>query len=87
MKLKNQENLGSFDSLYKGVMTRLFQKISDVRKDNSSYPLSNVLKSGFALYSLKSPSLFSFRKRSKAEDINLASVYGISSIPSDNGIT
>lgn len=86
MKLKKQENLGSFDSLYKGVITRLFNKVSDTRKDNSSYSLSNVLKSGFALYSLKSPSLFSFRKRSKAEDSNLGSVYGINSIPSDNGL-
>lgn len=86
MKLKAQENLGSFDKIYKGIISRLFNKISDPRDDNSSYPLSNILKSGFALYSLKSPSLFSFRKRSKAENSNLESVYGINSIPSDNGL-
>lgn len=86
MKSDNNKELGSFDSIYKGVISKLFDGISDPRGMNSSYNLSDILKSGFALYSLKSPSLFSFRKRSKAEDNNLSTVYGINELPSDNGL-
>ncbi len=83
---KDTEITGSFDSLYKGVITKLFNQILDNRADNSSYDLVDSLKSGFAIYSLKCASLFSFRKRSKAEDHNLKAVYGIEKIPSDNGL-
>ena len=64
----------------------MFSKIEDKRRENHSYKLKDVLKSGFALYPLKSPSLFSFRKRSKAEKSNLSDVYGIEKIPSDSGL-
>lgn len=83
---KREKSSGSFDSLYRGIIAPLFSKIEDKRRENHSYKLTDVLKSGFALYSLKSPSLFSFRKRSKAEDSNLTEVYGIEKIPSDNGL-
>jgi hypothetical protein len=35
----------------------------DGRENNQSFSLGDVLKSGFAIYSLKSPSLLSFQKR------------------------
>lgn len=79
-----KENLSSFDSLYAGIMSRLFKRLRDKRAENSSYELLDALKSGFAIYSLKFASLFSFRKRSKAEDSNLNTVYGIKGIPTDN---
>lgn len=78
------ESLGSFDSLYHGVITRLFKKINDKRAENYSYELVDALKCGFTIYSLKFASLFSFRKRSKAEDSNLTTAYGIQKIPTDN---
>lgn len=81
---KDKSALSSFDSLYHGVLLRLFKSIEDSRADNSSYELLDALKCGFAIYSLKFASLFSFRKRSKAEDSNLRSVYGIQNIPTDN---
>ena len=81
---KDKSALASFDSLYHGVLLRLFKSIEDSRADNSSYELLDALKCGFAIYSLKFASLFSFRKRSKAEDSNLGSVYGIQNIRTDN---
>src|SRR5690606_21777879 len=81
---RSKEKLGRFDSLYHGVIIRLFQKVRDTRADNNSYDLLDALKSGFAIYSLKVSSLFSLRKRSLAEDSNLKSVYGIQDIPTDN---
>jgi len=83
-KTVNKPSLGSFDSLYHGVLHRLFETIRDSRADNNSYELLDALKCGFVIYSLKFASLFSFRKRSKAEDSNLTEVYGIEKIPSDN---
>lgn len=85
-RTKTKEELSSFDSLYHGVVLRLFNGIGDKRAQNRHYDLLDALKSGFAIYSLKVRSLFSFRKRSKAEKSNLSSVYGIGSIPSDNGL-
>lgn len=83
-KKKKKETLSSFDSLYHGVIVRLFEGIQDGRAGNIQYPVLDALKSGFAIYSLKVASLFSFRKKSKAEDSNLHSVYGIEKIPTDN---
>ncbi len=43
----------------------------------------DVLSSGFAMFSLKSPSLLSFEKRSQAEEGNLQELYGIGKMCSD----
>jgi len=86
MKKQEKKSLGSFDKIYRGVILPLFSKIEDKRRENCSYKLTDILKSGFAIYSLKSPSLFSFRKRSKAEDNNLRNVYEIEKVPSDSGL-
>ncbi|MEM9820804.1 MAG: hypothetical protein AAF985_07020, partial [Bacteroidota bacterium] len=77
---------GVFDKLYGEIIIPLFESVSDERSENLSYDLADVLKSGFAIYSLKFASLFSFRKKSKAEQSNLTKVYGIKKIPSDNGL-
>ncbi len=72
----------SFDKLY-GIVVSEFEKIVDHRANNISYTLSNILKSGFAIFSLKSPSLLSYQKRSVSEVSNLNSIYKISSVPGD----
>ena len=77
---------GTFDSLYNDWLLPFFSSIPDHRRANNSYDLLDCLKSGFAIFSLKMPSLFSFQKRSQAENSNLATVYGIQQIPSDNGL-
>lgn len=81
---KSLEKLSSFDSLYHGVIGRLFSEIKDSRASNSHYDILDVLRCGFTIYSLKCASLFSFRKRSKAENSNLGSIYGINKVASDN---
>lgn len=78
--------LGYFDKVYSDVVIPHFESIEDIRQDNQSFSLVDSLKSGFAIYSLKSPSLLSFQKRSTVEDSNLNRVYKIDKIPSDNGL-
>jgi hypothetical protein len=78
------ETVGSFDRVYREVILKCFSSLVDGRRQNKHYGLLDALKSGFAIYSLKCASLFSFRKRSQAEHSNLQSVYGIGEIPSDN---
>ena len=85
-KAKPSNSAGIFDKLYSNIIVPLFEGLSDKRAENSSYGQTDALKSGFAIYSLKFASLFSFRKKSKAEDSNLKQVYGIKKIPSDNGL-
>ena len=46
-----------FDTLYRDVLLPEFEQIEDARRSNASYSQLEALKSGFALYSLKSPSL------------------------------
>lgn len=77
-----------FDRLYKKLILPTFTRIDqqDHRRQNKSYTLSDGLKSAFAMYSLKSASLFSFRPKTEAEEGNLKSIYGINQIPSDNGL-
>ncbi|MFT7604737.1 MAG: hypothetical protein ACI8VT_002327 [Saprospiraceae bacterium] len=67
--IKNK--LGSFDEIYSKVIKPFFKSIKDKREENQSYSLIGALKSGFAIYSLKSPSLLAFNKLSKAQDSNL----------------
>ncbi|MEZ4743862.1 MAG: transposase [Bdellovibrionota bacterium] len=62
-----------------------FCKIKDERKA-PSIPLTDILMSGYAVFSLKYASLLAFDKEcrmSKIERANLKSLFGISSVPSD----
>lgn len=75
-----------FDEIYGDVLSAFFEHLADERRSNRSYSLADALKSGYAIYALKSPSLFSFRQRTTAEDTNLLQLFGIAKIPSDNGL-
>ncbi len=66
-----------------GEVQGMFTTIADHRRSNASISMMDVLSSAFAMFSLKSPSLLSFEKRSQAEEGNLQSLYGISRICSD----
>jgi hypothetical protein len=59
-----------------------FSQIKDWRTQEAEISLADVLMSGFALFSLKDPSLLAFDKR-RQEPENLHSIYGIEQIPSD----
>lgn len=73
----------TFDNL----MTHLdqqFKAIADHRRANTSYSLDDVLKSAFAMFSLKSPSLLSFQEQTRIERRNLKQIYRIQKIPADS---
>lgn len=77
------QKLLTFDNL----MTHLeeqFNRIKDHRRNNTTYSLTDVLKSAFAMFSLKSPSLLSFQEQTHVERENLKQVYRLRQIPADS---
>jgi hypothetical protein len=78
---QRQEEL-TFDNLMLSLSEE-FEKITDHRRTNAKYKLADILRSGFAMFSLKSPSLLSFEEQTRAEGSNLKSIYDIKAIPSD----
>ena len=77
------ENL-KFDWLM-SFLDEQFQQFSDTRARNAKYQLAEVIKSAFAMFSLKSPSLLDFKQQTIAEQNNLRSIYLIEGeIPCDN---
>lgn len=65
------------------MLSEEFAQLPDHRRVNSSYQLADVLRSAFAMLSLKSPSLLSFKEQTKQEEKNLKAIYHIQSIPGD----
>ena len=59
-----------------------FGQVPDQRAENAKISLPDALMSGFALFSLKDPSLLAFDER-RTTDSNLQSIYGIEHVPSD----
>ena len=72
----------SADGLFK-LIGEGFGRIKDPRRDKVTISLCDALMSGFALFSLKDPSLLEFDKRRAEDAANLKTIYGIESIPSD----
>jgi Transposase DDE domain len=63
-----------------------FGAIKDHRKPNAIHPLVDLLSAGFAVFSLKDPSLLSFRHQFPRRSENLKRVYGIEQIPEDTAL-
>jgi hypothetical protein len=85
---KNYEQLQqqqTFDELMRFLDSQ-FKSIPDHRAGNAvRYELADVVKSAFAMFSLKSPSLLDFKKQTIPEESNLRQIYRIDgAIPSDN---
>jgi hypothetical protein len=78
-KWKARKHL-SADALLRCVRDR-FKRIPDARDPKASIALPDALMSGFALFSLKDPSLLAFDQR--RSDRNLLNLYGIAQVPSD----
>jgi hypothetical protein len=78
---QRQQHL-SFDQLME-TLSQAFARIPDHRRANASYPLADFLRSAFAMFSLKSPSLLSFQEQTQPERSNLRALYQIKQIPSD----
>lgn len=71
----------SASGLFKLVKAE-FEKIKDWRADNQVISLADALMSGFAMFSLKDPSLLAFDNR-RTTDGNLKRIYRIETIPCD----
>jgi hypothetical protein len=52
-------------------LRKRFEELADHRAANSSYPLNDILMSGFAMFSLKYPSLLQFENQTQVEQSNL----------------
>jgi len=61
-----------------------FKTAPDVRADNASIQLDDILMSAFAMFHLKDPSLLQFDRRRVEEPENLHSIYKIKRIPCDS---
>jgi len=64
------------------IIKENFKQIKDVRQRKPRIELSDVLMSGFAMFSLKDPSLLAFDQK-RVHDPNLQDIYKIEKIPSD----
>lgn len=63
-----------------------FGKIGDHRRNNSSYELVDLLSTGFAVFSLKDPSISSFREHFPVRQENLRRIFGIQNLPADTAL-
>lgn len=88
MKTALTSNLKTLSSLYRELVLPIFDKVAstDARRANVVHSALDALKSGFAIFNLKAPSLFAFQPKTAIQKENLKSVYQIGSVPSDNGL-
>jgi Transposase DDE domain len=78
---KVRKNL-SADSLF-SMLRSAFGRIRDPRKGACEISLGDALMSGFAMFSLKDPSLLAFDERRRDPRDNFRTIYGIDRVPSD----
>ena len=71
----------SADSLFQLARTGM-KKIDEPAKIEPRIPITDILMSGFAMFSLKDPSLLAFDKR-RTTDKNLRQIYHIDQVPCD----
>jgi hypothetical protein len=73
------------DELIK-LVRESFKVLKDHRSHNRTYPLVDLLSAGFAIFSLKDPSLLAFREQFSMRSENLKRIYGIEQIPADTAL-
>ena len=66
-----------------GSVRDSFVQVAEPGNGNREIPLADCLMSGYAMFSLKDPSLLAFDRRRIVEEHNLKSIYGIGQIPCD----
>ncbi len=79
-KIKIRKHLNA-DALFQTIHDD-FDCVPDTRKGKSKIEISDALMSGFAMFSLKDPSLLAFDER-RGVDANLNSIYKIANVPCD----
>ena len=70
------------DALFKALHDDL-SKVSDSRQGDIDISLADAMMSGFAMFSLKDPSLLAFDER-RPYDQNLQKIYNIENVPCDS---
>lgn len=83
-KIKLRKYLNA-DALF-STLRNGFDKIDDHRKGKVEISLTDALMSGFAVFSLKDPSLLAFDERRRKGPLNLMTIYGIGKIPCDTSM-
>ncbi len=83
-KIKLCQHL-SADALF-STMKIGFGKIDDHRPGNVQHSLGDTLMAGFAMFSLKDPSLLAFDERRIVAPKNLMTIYDMDSIPCDTSM-
>jgi len=81
-KIKMRAHLNA-DAMYAAIR-RDFGVVPDQRAGNSQISMVDALMSGFAMFSLKAPSLLAFDKQRYEEPEYLHSVFGVEAIPCDS---
>jgi hypothetical protein len=83
-KIKLRKHLNA-DALF-ATLRSGFDKITDHRKGPVKHTLADTLMSGFAMFSLKDPSLLAFDGRRLDDPENLKTIYGMKTIPCDTSM-
>lgn len=83
-KIKIRKHLNA-DALL-ATMRAGFEKVRDNRPGKVEHTLADTLMAGFAMFSLKDPSLLAFDERRFTEPHNLKTIHGMSTIPSDTSM-
>ena len=65
------------------VVRKSFEALPDTRQGPVKVPMVDAAMSGFAMFSLKDPSLLAFDKRRASGEPNLHSIYKIGTVPCD----
>ena len=73
----------SADSLFR-LMGARFDRLADSRAAGVEIPLGDALRSAFAMFSLKDPSLLAFDARRRDPLDNFRTIYGIQRVPCDS---
>lgn len=69
-----------------GAVRASFRQVADTANGTSEISMTDCLMSGYAVFSLKDPSLLAFERRRTVQEGNLRSVYGIERAPCDTQI-
>jgi hypothetical protein len=83
-EIKMRKNLNA-DALFATVRIG-FSQIEDHRPGNIHHSLDDVLMAGFAMFSLKDPSLLAFDERRSKGPHNLMTIYGMRTISCDTSM-
>ena len=72
----------SADALYRTIFGS-FQDVDDARTGNSTIKLPDAFMSGFAMFTLKDPSMLAFDDRRLLDAKNLQMIFGMEHVPCD----